>query len=251
MSHYVDVISVLAWKDFKVRYRSSALGFVWSILNPLAYMIILTLVFSVLIRTNIVNYPAWFLVGILIWRFFSVATTQGLYSIVSNASLVSKVYIPRYLIVLSNCLGNLLGASLEFVVLLPLLVLLGVNFSLFAFFFPIVITLEFLLIFGLSLSLSSLVVRYRDLYQIWDIVLQLGFFLSPIVYDVTSVPTRFRMLYELNPATRLIVTARMLLLQHAAPDVLFDLTTLSIIGVTLLIGFIVFGSLEKRFVDQL
>lgn len=251
MSHYVDVIRVLAWKDFKVRYRSSALGFVWSLLNPLAYMVILTLVFSVLIRTNIVNYPAWFLVGILIWRYFSIATTQGLYSIVSNPSLVNKVYIPRYLIVLSNNLGNLLGACLEFVVLLPLLIILGVNFSLYAFFLPIVIALEFLLIFGLSLSLSSLAVVYRDFYQIWEIVLQLGFFLSPIVYDVTMVPTRFQTLYGLNPATRLIVAARMLLLQNAVPDGLSDLTTLSIVGVTLLLGFIIFRLLEGRFVEQL
>jgi lipopolysaccharide transport system permease protein len=214
-------------------------------------MVILTLVFSVLIRINVVNYPAWFLVGILIWRFFSLATTQGLYSIVSNPSLVNKVYIPRTLIVLSNCLGNLLGAGLEFVVLLPLLIVFGVSFSFYALFLPIVIALEFLLIFGLSLSLSSLAVVYRDFYQIWEIVLQLGFFLSPIVYDVTMVPTRFRMLYDLNPATRLIVAARMLLLQNAVPDVLSDLTTVSIVGVTLLIGAIVFGLLEKRFVEQL
>src|SRR3990172_13241722 len=102
MRHYLDVITVLAQKDFKIRYRNSVLGFVWSLLNPLAYMVILTLVFAILYRVDIPNFAAWVLIGVLIWRFFSVGTNQGLFSIVQNPSLVSKVKLPRYLIVLSN-----------------------------------------------------------------------------------------------------------------------------------------------------
>jgi ABC-type polysaccharide/polyol phosphate export permease len=105
------VIVVLAQKDFKVRYRNSILGFLWSLLNPLAYMVILTLVFSLLLRVNIPNFPAWILIGLMVWRFFSIGTSQSLFSIIGNPSLVSKVYIPRYMIVLSNNIANFLGAT--------------------------------------------------------------------------------------------------------------------------------------------
>ena len=109
LRNYFDILTVLAEKDFKVRYRNSVLGFLWSLLNPLAYMAILTLVFSFMLRMSIQNFAAWMLIALLVWRFFQVGTSQGLMSIVSNPSLVDKVYLPRYLIVLSNNLANFVG----------------------------------------------------------------------------------------------------------------------------------------------
>lgn len=188
LRHYLDLIAVLAQKDFKVRYRNSVLGFLWSLLSPLAYMAILTLVFSFLLRVNIPNFAAWSLIGLLVWRFFSIGTNQGLFSIIGNPSLVTKVYIPRYMIVLSNNVANFLGAMLEFLALFPLLIFLGVNLTLYATFFPAILLMEFLLVFGLSLILSSLSLKYRDFNELWGIALQLGFFLSPIVYDATLIP---------------------------------------------------------------
>jgi len=89
ISHYLDVVVVLAQKDFKVRYRNSVLGFLWSLLNPLAYMLILTLVFSFLLRVSIPDFAPWVLIGLLVWRFFSIGTAQGLGSIVANPSLLT------------------------------------------------------------------------------------------------------------------------------------------------------------------
>ena len=206
--HYLDVIAVLAEKDFKVRYRNSVLGFLWSLLNPLAYMVILTLVFSLLLRVSIPNFAAWVLIGLLVWRFFSVGTGQGLLSLISNPSLISKVYVPRHIIELSNNVANSFGATLEFLVLLPLLAILGINLTAYALFLVPILLLEFLLVFGLSLSLSSPNLKYRDFYQMWDIALQLGFFLSPIVYEANLIPERFRFVYSLNPVTSLIQSIR-------------------------------------------
>jgi lipopolysaccharide transport system permease protein len=249
--HSLDVITILAQKDFKVRYRNSVLGFFWSLLNPLAYMVILTLVFSFLLRVGIPNFAAWLLIGLLVWRFFSIGTAQGLFSIIGNPSLVSKVYVPRYLIVLSNNVANFLGAALEFLALLPLLVLLGVDLTVYALFLPAVLVLEFLLVFGLSLSLSSLNLKYRDFYQLWDIALQLGFFLSPIVYDANLIPERFRLLYSLNPLTRLIESTRSIFLRHQLPS-LFDSTVIiASVAILLLIGFLIFRRLERRFAEEL
>ena len=127
LRRYLDIVIVLAKNDFKLRYRNSVLGFLWSLLNPLAYMVILTVVFALLLRSTIPNFPAFILMALLIWRYFQIATSGSLNSIVGNPSLVTSVYIPRILIVLSNNLANLFGASLEFIVFLPLLIFLGVH----------------------------------------------------------------------------------------------------------------------------
>lgn len=250
-SYYLDVITVLAQKDFKIRYRNSVLGFLWSLLNPLAYMVILTLVFSVLLRVNIPNYAPWFLIGILVWRFFSVGTSQGLNCILGNPSLVSKVYMPRYVIVLSNNLANFLGSSLEFLALFPLLVVLGVKLTWYAFLLPAILIPEYLLIFGLSLSLSSLNVKYRDFSQLWDIALQLGFFLSPLVYDVSSIPVRYQTLYLLNPVTALMVFARDILLLNQLPTTSNVAVIISGVALFITIGLLVFHKREGRLAEEL
>ncbi len=247
----MDVVIILAQKDFKLRYRNSVLGFLWSLLNPLAFMAILTLVFSLLLRVDVPNFAAWVLIGLLVWRFFAVGTGQALFSIVGNPSLVGKVYLPRHIIVLSNGVANLLGASLEFIALLPLLVFLGVDLSFYVLCLPAILIMEFLLIFGLSLSLSALNLRYRDFYQVWDITLQLGFFLSPIVYDAKLVPARFQLLYSLNPVTCLIESARAIFLQQQFPPLFDSIVILSSVTIFLLSGFMIFRRLEKRFAEEL
>ena len=251
LGHYLDEIVVLAQKDFKLRYRNSVLGFLWSLLNPLAYMLILTLVFKYLLRSTIPNFAAWILIGVLVWRFFALGTSGGLYSVLGNGPLVTKVYLPRQILVLSNNLANFLGSSLEFVTLLPLLIYLGINMTLYSLLLPLILSIEFLLIFGLSLALSSLFLKYRDFHQIWDIALQLGFWLSPIVYDGSLIPPRFAFVYALNPVTRLIEFTRGIFLENRIPT-MFDTSVLvaavTIIGIT---GHLIFSRLEKRFAEEL
>jgi lipopolysaccharide transport system permease protein len=251
LHHYLDVVTVLAQKDFKVRYRNSVLGFLWSLLNPLAYMVILTLVFSFLLRVSIPNFPAWLLIGLLIWRFFSIGTAQGLLSIVGNPSLVTKVYLPRQLIVLSSNVANLLGATLEFLALFPLLVVLGVNLNPYALFLPVILVSEFLLIAGLSLALSSLNLKYRDFNQVWDIILQLGFFLSPIVYDASRIPDRFQFAYSLNPVTRLIESTRAIFLESHLPSAYDGVIILSSTMILLMAGLLIFRRPEPGFAEEL
>jgi len=251
LRNYCDILIVLAEKDFKIRYRNSVLGFVWALLNPLATMAILTLVFSYLLRVNIPNFAAWLLVALLVWRFFSVGTAQGLFSIVGNPSLVSKVNVPRYLIVLSNNLANFIGSSLEFLVLLPLLVWLGVGLTVYALILPLLIVLEFLLVFALSLSLSALNLKYRDFYQLWDIALQLGFWLSPIVYDASLIPPRFRLSYSLNPMTSLIDAVRRIFLEQQLPTAFDMAVILASIILFLALGLLIFRRYEKRFAEEL
>lgn len=249
--HHLDIIVVLAVKDLKVRYRTSVLGFVWSLLNPLAYMTILTLVFAILLRVNVPDYAPWFLTGILIWRFFSLGTSQGLFSIVGNPSLVNKLYLPRYLIVFANNIANFIGASLEFIVFLPLLVLLGAHISIQLLWLPFLLLIELAIVFGLSLFLASVMVEFRDLYQLWDIALQLGFFLSPIVYDITLIPARYRFAYSLNPVTRLISAARGIVLSNRSPLRSDHVVLITAAMILLIVGSQVFMVLNRKFAEDL
>ncbi len=250
MRHYIDVMTVLAQRDLKIRYRNSLLGFLWSLLNPLAYMAVLTLVFAFLLHVNIPNFAAWELSGLLVWRYFSIGTAQSLTAISGNPSLVGKVRLSRYALVLSNNIANLVGAVLEFIVLFPVLMYFGVSLTLFVLFLPVILMMEFVLIFAISLALSSLNLKYRDFYQLWEITLQLGFFLSPIVYDVSLIPQRYLFAYSLNPVTRLIESTREILLQQRFPT-LFDFATIVLAsGVLTIVGFLIFRTLEPRFAED-
>jgi len=249
LQHTLDVLIVLAQKDFKVRYRNSVLGFLWSLLNPLAYMVVLTLVFALLLRVNIPSFAAWELIGLLIWRFFSIGTGQGLLTISMNPSLVNKVRLSGPLIVLSNNLANFLGSSLEFLVLLPLLLILGINLSKAAIVVPVLFVLEFILVFGVSLTLAALNVEYQDFYQLWSIALQLGFFLTPIVYDASLIPARFSFYYSLNPLTRLIDATRGALLYRTMPTAFDFGVILASAAIMLVVGFLVCDHYQRTFAE--
>jgi lipopolysaccharide transport system permease protein len=212
---------------------------------------ILTLVFSALVRVGIENFPLFLLPALLAWRFFSIGTSMSLWSIVGNSSLVTKVYFPRWLLVLSSNLANLMGSTLEFLVLLPLLLALGMKVSWLVLLLPVVLAIEFVLIAGASLPLAALNVYYRDVNQVWDIALQAGFFLCPIIYSAGLVPSRYAILYSLNPMTRIIESIRKIFYYGVLPTA-WDLLIPLVGGLVLLmLGYAVFVKLEPRFAEEI
>ena len=251
MFEYGELIRNLTIKEFKLRYRTSILGFIWSLLNPLAMMIILTLVFSTLLRSGIEKFPIFVLTALLAWRFFSISTTMSTGSIISNAALVTKIYFPRWLLILSSNLANFLGSSLEFIVLFPLLIFLGMKLTFFMFLLPVILIIEFILIMGISMPLSALNVYYRDVSQVWEITLLSGFFICPIIYDINLVPEKYIFLYSLNPMTRIIVSIRKILYYNTLPTI-GDIVIPLLGGLLLLfIGYFIFRKLEPRFAEEI
>jgi len=214
-------------------------------------MSILTIVFSILLRIGIEKFPIFLLTALLVWRFFSIATSMALWSIIGNSPLVTKVYFPRWLLVLSSNLANLIGSSLEFLAFLPLLLFLGMKITFLALFLPLTLIIEFILIAGISLPLAALNVYYRDVSQIWDLALQAGFFLCPIVYDAKLIPEKYFFFYSLNPITRVIQITRKILYYNMLPT-LSDFLIPLISGLfLLLIGYLIFCKLESRFAEEL
>ena len=250
MLEYREVVWILVKKEFKVRYRNSTLGFLWSLLNPLAMISILTLVFSTLLKAGIENFPLFLLPALLAWRFFSISTSMSLWSVVGNAPLVTQVYFPRWLLVLSSNLANLIGSSLEFAALLPLMIVLGMKVTVLTFFLPVLLVVELVLISGVSLPLAALNVYYRDINQIWDIALQAGFFLCPIIYSMSLIPGRYVLAYSLNPLTRVIESMRKIFYENTLPTI-NDLIIPLLGGLLLLLaGYLIFRKLEPRFAEE-
>jgi lipopolysaccharide transport system permease protein len=247
---YRELIKNLVISDLKVKYASSILGFAWSLLNPLMMMVILYFVFSNVFANTGEHFILYILTGILTWRFFSLGTAAALNSVVGKPSLVTKIYIPREILTLSSVLSCLISSLMEFAVLLPLLVLLGVGLKASALFFPVLIVLYFFIVYGISLALASLYVYFRDLNNIWDLFIQLGFFLSPIVYPVSKIPPGYLGLYMLNPVTAVMCMMRGIFIDGTLPQA-GDLAVPVLFAVLLMAGgSLTFKGLSRRFAEE-
>ncbi|MDI6896848.1 ABC transporter permease [Methanocella conradii] len=247
---YRELIINLVISDLKIKYSNSILGFAWSLINPLLMMAILYLVFNNVFKSGQNNFIIFLLIGILSWRFFSLVTASSLQSIVSNPSLIKKIYIPREALTISKVISGLISSVLEFAVLLPLLVALSVGIRPTILLFPAIQFIYFLLICGISLILASVYVYVRDLNQIWEVMLQLGFFASPIVYSPTLVPADYRFLYMLNPIARLISMYRDVFLYGVVPALSDFLITLTFSAALLMAGAAIFKRLSRRFAEE-
>jgi len=217
---YSELIKNLVASDLKVKYQSSVLGFAWSMLNPLLMMLVLYAVFNNIFRFEQEHFALYLLIGIIAWRFLANGTMTAMSSIVGKPSLVTKIFIPREVLTFSMAMSAFISSILEFAVLIPLLVILGVSLSFTMLLFPVIHILFFVMVYGLSLVLASLYVYYRDLNQIWDILLQVGFYLAPIIYPLSLVPEKYIFYYMLNPVTRLMVMYRDILLYNTIPSAL-------------------------------
>jgi len=248
---YRELIRILTISDLKVKYQGSALGFAWSLLNPLLMMLVLYAVFSNVFRFEQENFALYLLIGIVSWRFLQIGTTTAMTAIAGKPSLVTKVCIPRQVLVLSSVLSGFISSILEFSVLIPLLIFFGVKFSFSIAFFPLIHATYFLLVYGIGLILAALYVYYRDLNQIWDVLLQAGFFLSPVVYPISIVPEKYLGYYMLNPMTIIMEMYRESLLYSKAPSGAEVALSLAAGFGLLLAGTFVFKRLERRFAEEI
>jgi len=196
--------------DFKIRYQNSVLGYVWSLLKPLCLFAIMYVVFTYIIPLGkgIPHYSVYLLLGIVMWNFFVESTMIGSTSIVARGDLIRKIRIPRYLVVISSSMSALINLGLSLIVVFIFALFNGVMPSLSWFLvIPLIIEL-FIFAQGLSFLLSALYVKFRDITYIWEIVLQGGFYATPIIYSLKSLPTQYTKFFFINPMTQIIQDAR-------------------------------------------
>jgi ABC-2 type transport system permease protein len=215
--HYWETIWMLAKTDLKMRYQGSWLGAIWVFLKPFCLFLVLNFVFSHLFFKNSPNYSIRLLVGIILWSFFAEATTVGMNSLLSKSNILKKVFIPKWIIIVSATVHSAMAFFFNLIILF-----------LFLFFFyqiyPSLLHLIFfgiyiLLIYGISFTFSfitaPLFVRVRDLNQIWEVLLQVLFYASPIIYPLTLVPPSVQSILYLNPMTLLIEHSRTVLIDNS------------------------------------
>ena len=251
LSDYRNLIWVLAWVEFKQRYKNSVLGYFWSLLEPLFMFTILFLVFSNLIQARVEHYQLFLLQGIIMWSFFTRSTTASLMAIAGKQSLVKKVYFPRDILVIAGCITALLMSIFESIVFIVFLLFFRIPLSLNILYLPIIIFLFFIIVLGTSLVLAALNVYYRDIQYIWALVLQVGFFATPVIYPLSVFPQYLLQILSYNPLAQVIFLARDVTLYSKVPNTASLLFVIFIAAVILGIGYAVFIRLEPRFAEEL
>lgn len=203
--------------DLRLRYKNSVLGFLWSILEPLLMLGVLYFVFSYIFPAQIKNYPLYILLGIIIWNFFSRSTSIGMNSILGRSGLVITINFPKNVLPISANITALFMMSLELIVFTLFMVAFQVVPTVTILAFPLLILFLVLLCIGLSLPLSILNMKYRDIAYIWQVLLYAGFFVSPIVYELKIFPVETQKLLLLNPVTQIIEMAHDVILYGIFP----------------------------------
>lgn len=251
MKKYIPLLTKLTLREIKARYKQSFFGFAWVILNPLFQMIIMSFIFSIILRFGDlgVPYPVYLYVGLLPWTFFSLSLATAMGSLIENASLIKKIYFPREIFVLSTLFAKAFDFFLAGIVLLLLMIFFRVSFSWYMLLFFPIFLLQFMFTFSLSLLLSSLNLFYRDIQYLFNLVLTLWFYLTPVIYPTELFPEKYRWIFKLNPMSVFINAYRQVLLAKDFPN-LSSMSIGVIITVLLCIfAYWVFKKLEGTFAD--
>ncbi len=248
---YRELGYILIWRDVTVRYKQTAIGVAWVILQPLITMLIFTAIFGMLAKvpSDGVWYPIFSLTALLPWTYFAQAVARAGESVVANAKIVSKIYFPRLWLPLAMVVSPLIDFALSMVLLFGLLLYAGIPLSWKVATLPVFILLAMLTALGLSLFTSALNVKYRDVGHAIPFVIQIWMYLSPIVYPVSLVPEQWRWLYGLNPMAGVIEGFRWALLGRTAPDPVVMAESVIVLLFVVISGLVYFRKMERQFAD--
>ncbi len=258
MKKYIDnflrfkpLLTELVARDIKIKYRRSVLGVLWTILNPLFMMVILSIVFSNIFKFDIENFPLYILSGQVIFNFYNDATTSSMTSILGAASLIKKVYIPKYLFVLSRIVSSFINLMASFSALLVMMVVTRaeLHWEIVLSIIPLIMVVGFSL--GIGLILAALTVKFRDIMHLYSVFITGLMYLTPVIYPMSILPETIKKIVLLNPLTNYLIMFRDVMFNSTLPS-LGDVT----IGViemvfALVIGVWVFYKKQDEFILNL
>lgn len=252
---YRQLIYFLVWRNIKVRYKQTALGITWIVIQPIVAMVIFSVIFGRLLNapSGGVPYPIFTYVALLPWGYFSGSLTRSSTNLVDSAHLITKVYFPRMSLPISGVLSGLVDFGIAFIVLIALMIFYRIRPTPAVVLLPAFLLLAMLTALGFGLWLSALNVRFRDIKHMVPFLVQMWMFLTPVVYSSTLIPEPYRYLMALNPMTGVVVGFRWALLGNnladaQPPGALFPIS----IAITLLVlvsGAFYFRSTERTFAD--
>lgn len=245
---FTPLLRELVVRDIKVRYRHSVLGLVWTVLNPLLMMVVITIVFSTLFKQNIPNFPIYYLSGSLLFSFNSESTTTALNSMIANSSLIKKVYIPKYLFPFSNILSGLVNLGFSLIAMFIVMVITKAPFHITLLLIPIPIFYTFLFATGLGILLSALTVYFRDIAHFYSVFILAWTYFTPVFYPVEILGERAMMLMRLNPMYHYITFMRELVLNGNFPSMKENLLCMVMGLFMVALGLLVFYKKQDKFV---
>lgn len=240
-----------AISDLKIRYRSSVLGFFWTFLEPLLMLGVLYLVFTNIFKFEIEHYPLYLLLGIIIWGMFSRGTTVAINSILARGSILTQIYFPREIPSLSATITAFFMLCFELIVFGIFMIAFQLVPSPTIVLLPFVLLLEFILVFGLSLPLSVLNVKFRDTQFIWAVILQMGFFLTPIFYKFDILPEFAQRILYFSPMVHIVNMARDVTIYNTIPSIESIQITIATTLLIFAVGYAIFRKIQVRVIEEL
>lgn len=249
--HLRDLLWALIARDMKLRYRGSLLGMAWTLLNPLAELLVLLFIFSAVLPMSIPNYGAFLFSGLLAYGWFQSALSFATISVVNNRELIRRPDVPSSILPIISVASTLVHFALSLPVLFVLLLLHDVAITSAVLALPLVIGVQFLLILALAYPLAVVHVWFRDTQYLLKVALQLLFYLTPIFYDPATIPPRFKTVYAINPMVFIVEAYRDILLRGRLPRAMPLLAVSLVSAVLLMLGLRLFRRASSRFVDEL
>ena len=247
-SKYQFLIRQLVSRDFKTKYKRSILGYLWSFLNPLLTMTVQYIVFSTIFKSTIQNFPVYLLSGIILFNFFTESVGQGLTAIVGNASLITKVYVPKYIYPVTKVISCSINLVISVIPLLLVTVITGTRITAAILCLPYVFFCLLLFCIGMSLFLSTTMVFFRDTEYLWGIASLIWTYATPLFYPENIIPAQFRFVQALNPLYHYIRFTRTILIHGVVPEPrAFAVCFVSAL-LTCAMGAAVFKRFQDRFV---
>ena len=248
LNKYKPLIHELVTRDLKIKYRRSFLGYVWSLLNPLLMMAIMSLVFSYMFRFDIPNYPLYLICGQTLWSFFNESTTASMQSVIANGSLIRKVYIPKYIFPISRVLSSFVTMSFSLAAILIVMLLTRVTFTWKLLLLPI--PLAFLLLFcmGIGMALAAMAVYFRDILHLYNVIVMAWMYLTPIFYPISALPEKVAFLLQFNPMYHYVTFFREVVLYGTIPSGTVWLGTVGFALLSFTVGLLIFRKLQRNFI---
>lgn len=248
---YRELLYFLVWRDIKVRYKQTALGVAWVVIQPLLTMVVFTLFFGKLanVPSDGIPYPLFVYAGLVPWTLFAYSLTESSGSLVSNQNLITKVYFPRLIIPLASVLAGLVDFTISFGVLLVLMLYYGVLPTVFVFTIPLFVALAVMAALSVGIWLSALNVEFRDVRYTIPFLTQLWMFVTPLAYASSLIPPQWKVIYGLNPMAGVVEGFRWALLGRTAAPGLLLAASVPVVVVLLVGGAYYFRRMERTFAD--
>lgn len=245
---YRYLLYELVVSDIKIKYRRSFLGILWSVLQPLMMMIVLTIVFSSLFKNDIEHFAVYVFTGRIVWDLYSQATSFALTSIMNNAGLIKKVYVPKYIFPISKGVSGLVNTGFSLVALFMVMIYTGVKIDYSILLLPLPILYLFFFSIGIGLIVSTYAVFFRDLGYLYELLLTAWMYFTPIFYPASIIPKEVKFIVDANPIVYFLQMFRDIVLYGHVPSLMSHITCLTIGLVALLVGAFLFVRRQDRFI---